>query len=387
MTQIPHQYNITPAKGQALLNFQGRRFPTKLTVFETERLEEVRNTSVKVQTLSAKKVTSNPNFTNLLLQGDCLAACAYLKQQEIKIDLVYIDPPFASGANYAKKIYLRNGGKMGLEADTNTIGEEVMYGDIWQKEDYLNWLYERLLAIKTVMSETGSIYVHLDWHIGHYVKVLLDEVFGEENFVNEIIWKFTGGTDQTIGFQKKHNSIFLYRKTDPLTFNQQYEPFSKSTVQRFNKEDEKGKYKENKLSNGKITKTYMKEAGKLKSDVWIDNIVDVNIIVSSHHESANYATQKPEALLQRIIKASSDAGMIVADFFSGAGTTAKAAQDLNRKFIACDIGTNAIQTTRDRLVKAKASFDILKLYDGLRLFRNPAQTTAKIFSQIGRAHV
>ena len=120
--------------------------------------------------------------------------CAYLKASNVKVDLVYIDPPFASGANYAKKIVLRNGsgGKNGgaaIEGSDNAIGEEVMYGDIWQKEDYLNWLYERLLAMRQVLSDTGSIYVHLDWHIGPYVKILIDKVFGEENFLNEIIWQ------------------------------------------------------------------------------------------------------------------------------------------------------------------------------------------------------
>ncbi|HPM11168.1 MAG TPA: DNA adenine methylase, partial [Paludibacter sp.] len=146
--KTPKQYNITPAKGQALLNFQGRRFPDKIDVFETELIEEVRNTKAKEQTLFDKETDLNSDFQNLLIQGDCLSACAYLKQQNIKVDLVYIDPPFASGANYAKKLYLRNGGKSEIDADDNTIGEEVMYGDIWQKEDYLNWLYERLLAIK-----------------------------------------------------------------------------------------------------------------------------------------------------------------------------------------------------------------------------------------------
>ena len=192
MKKKPKQYNITPAKGQALLNFQGRRYPDKVDLFETEKIEEVRN---KKQELSSNKESNlNADFTNLLIQGDCLSACAYLKSKNIKVDLVYIDPPFASGANYAKKIYLRNGAKSEINNDSNPIGEEVMYGDIWQKEDYLNWLYERLLAIREAMGENAIIYIHLDWHIGHYAKILMDEVFGEENFKNEIIWKYFGPT-------------------------------------------------------------------------------------------------------------------------------------------------------------------------------------------------
>jgi len=392
--KTPKQYNITPAKGQALLNFQGRRFPDKIDVFETELIEEVRNTKAKEQTLFDKETDLNSDFRNLLIQGDCLSACAYLKQQNIKVDLVYIDPPFASGANYAKKLYLRNGDKSEIEAEDNTIGEEVMYGDIWQKEDYLNWLYERLLAIKDVMSETGSIYVHLDWHIGHYVKILMDEVFGEENLVNEIVWGYKDiGAKAVPYFKRKHDTIYFYGKSENKVFNIARQQLSESTIERF------GSYFD---ENGVITYKWLKENNpgvfrKLKGipenleEAWLDRNNgqplsdwwdDISPLKTHFNESEQYNTQKPEALLHRVIEASSDQGMIVADFFSGSGTTSKVANDLGRKFISCDIGINALQTTRDRLVKAGASFDVLKIQDGLRLFRNPAQTTAKIFSII-----
>lgn len=146
---------------------------------------------------------------NLVIRGECISACAYLKEQGIKVDLVYIDPPFASGADYAKKVYLRRNPKLAekvaaaeqqMDIEELKAFEEKMYGDIWQKEDYLNWMYENLLAIKSIMSETASIYVHLDTKIGHYVKILLDEIFGEDKFINEIIWHYedkfaTGGKD------------------------------------------------------------------------------------------------------------------------------------------------------------------------------------------------
>src|SRR3990170_4885190 len=177
----PIKYNLTPARGQALLNFQGRIFPdAEMELFEVEKVEEINQKEDKPLKTSKKQSEKHPDFKNLLIHGDALSACAYLKSQNTKVDLVYIDPPFASGEDYAKKIYLRTSKKTQIEDDENSIGEEIMYSDIWQKEDYLNWLYERLLAIREVLSETGSIYVHLDWHIGHYVKVLLDEVFGEE---------------------------------------------------------------------------------------------------------------------------------------------------------------------------------------------------------------
>ncbi|MBU3978761.1 site-specific DNA-methyltransferase [Patescibacteria group bacterium] len=362
-------YNIEPARGQALLKFQGRIFPKSMDLFEAETVEEIKQKNQNLD-LRDKQKELNADFKNLLLQGDALSACAYLKSKDIKIDLVYIDPPFASGANYAKKVYLRNGDKTKFENDDSSIGEEIMYGDIWQKEDYLNWLYERLLAIRDVMSEKASIYVHLDWHIGAYAKVLLDEVFGEENFVNEIIWSYTGPSSATDTFAKKHDTIFFYSKSENKNFNLQYIKHVSglhNTGQVFgdnNKDEDAVRGKE--------------ETGKKLEDWWIDIFAGERY----RNELQGYSTQKPEKLLERIIKASSDEGMIVADFFSGSGTTAKVADDLGRKFIACDIGINAIETTRDRLVKAGASFDILKIKDGVRLFRNPAQTTQKIFSLI-----
>lgn len=371
----PILYNLSPAKGQALLNYQGRLRPDphKIELFETEVIEEIRlkekPSQLKIEKKDKQKQI-NSDFQNLLIHGDCLSACAYLKSKNIKVDLVYIDPPFASGANYAKTIYLRNDSRDNIKSEDVAIGEEIMYADIWQKEDYLNWLYERLLAIKEIMSEKSSIYVHLDWHIGHYVKVMLDEIFGEYYFRNEIVWGYrTGGTSKET-FAKKHDTILFYSKEDEYIFNTQY---YKS-------------YQEKKYNfSAKYPEIYDNEKkgwyhNAICRDVWED-IYPVGT-EPENIERTDYSTQKPEGLLKRIIEASSSKNFIVADFFVGSGTTAKMAFDLNRKFIACDIGINAIQTSRDRLVKAGASFDILKVKDGLRLFRNPAQTTARIYSLI-----
>lgn len=372
--QKPKNYNLTPARGQALLNFQGRIFPKTIDVFEADLIEEVRQNGKKRQlNLEEKQTELNSDFRNLLIQGDCLSACSYLKSKDIKVDLVYIDPPFASGANYAKKIYLRNGNKESVENEDTTIGEEVMYGDIWQKEDYLNWLYERLLAIRDIMSETASIYVHLDWHIGHYVKLLMDEVFGEDNFRNEIAWCYTAASRVDKDFPKKHDIILRYSKNESYIFN--FDdiriPYAEGSLDRANR---------NVIATGgmEFDKIQLNENGKVPEDWW----VDIQRAARYPNENVEYVTQKSETLLERIIKASSDQGMVVADFFVGSGTTAKVANDLGRKFVTCDIGINAIQTTRDRLVEAGTEFDILKVLDGVRLFRNPAQTTAKIFSLI-----
>ena len=396
----PIEYNITPAKGQALLNFQGRRLPQKITLFETKLIEEVRPSKNGQQTIKIDEIELNKDFTNLLIHGDVLSTCAHLKDKDIKVDLVYIDPPFASGANYAKKIYLRNGNKTEFE-NSNAIGEEVMYGDIWQKEDYLNWLYERLLAIKEVMSETASIYVHLDWHIGHYAKILLDEIFGEENFLNEIIWHYKRWTAKSNRFQIMHDTIYFYSKSERYNFNIVGTELEDYLNERKNKrgwnsntiQTSSGKKRQLIIYDEELYKQGVKK-GRVHPEEW-DNIVyslssekipddvwNIPFINPVSNERVDYATQKPEALLERIVKASSDQGMIVADFFGGSGVTAKVANDLGRKFITGDIGVNAIQTIRDRLAKSNADFDILKVQDGVRLFRNPAQTQAKIFSLI-----
>ncbi|GIV67049.1 MAG: hypothetical protein KatS3mg047_1442 [Bellilinea sp.] len=217
-----------PIEGQALLNNFTR----------TRRALTYRDNDKPVQRLlrgmplyevdKVEQVGDNPHG-NLVIRGECLAACAYLKDKGIQVDLVYIDPPFASGANYAKKIYLRRNPKVvqaieqaeqELDDEELQAFEETMYGDIWTKEAYLNWMYENLMAIKSVMSPTASIYVHLDWHIGHYVKVLMDEIFGEDNFLNEIAYCYTGPTNQKRNFPRKHDMILLYiMDNDNYCFN------------------------------------------------------------------------------------------------------------------------------------------------------------------------
>lgn len=372
---------------------------------------------------------------NLVIRGECLSACAYLKEQGIKVDLVYIDPPFASGADYAKTVNIRRDPKLAekikkseeeLEIDELKAFEETMYGDIWQKEDYLNWMYENLVAIKSIMSDEASIYVHLDWHIGHYVKILLDEVFGEDNFVNEIIWRRKLATSfASKQFGVTNDTIYWYCKGDDYVFNPEYsledDNTKKYIAERFVYDDGDGRkymksplvnslyrpnlkyefhgvqppyngwlykkeklekwYKNNELvmpenGEGRIyRKIYAdKYKGQLIQNIWLD----IPIVNPMAKERVDYATQKPEALLERIIKTSSNEGMIIADFFGGSGVTANSSKNLNRKFIHADIGINSIQTTRDRLVEAGASFQILEIKDGVSLFRNPQQTMDKL---------
>lgn len=359
MSREPKIYTLRPASGQALLNYRNRLGGNvAMPLYEADTIEQVRD----------EKDTAPDNY---LLQSDCLSTCAWLKAQNMTVDLVYIDPPFASGADYAKKIWLRGNGKKQVNGD-QSLSEEVMYGDIWKKEDYLNWLYERLLAIREVMSETGSIYVHLDWHIGHYAKVLMDEVFGEDNFINEIIWCYRGGGNAKNKFKSKHDCIYLYKKQDDPVFNW------KDVARAYEKLPLTGSWRNNTREEAEKKAREKMEEGMVPYDWWDD--IPAYATATRSPERLDYPTQKPEDLLERIIKASSDKGMLVADFFSGSGTTAKVAHDLDRRFVVSDIGQHALQITRDRLVKASAHFDILKVRDGVRLFRNPAQTEQKIFS-------
>lgn len=332
-------------------------------------------------------VGTNPDG-NMVIRGECISACAYLKEKGIQVDLVYIDPPFASGADYAKKVYIRRNPKVAeaiaqaeqeLDVDELKAFEEKMYGDVWDKEKYLNWMYENLMAIKSVMSETASIYVHLDWHIGHYVKILLDEIFGEMNMINEIIWWYPSGSDPSGCFNRKHDNLFWYCKNrDSYIFNFDSVsiPYTEEQKRRFKETDEQGRrFYWNINPRGERVKTYMK-SGVGEYDVW--NIgIDATL-----NKQLSYATSKPPKLLDRIIKASSNEGMVVADFFGGSGVTAAVANKLGRRFIHCDIGLNSIQTTRDRLKADGAEFDVLEIKDGVQLYRNPIQTMDKIKSLI-----
>lgn len=324
---------------------------------------------------------------NLVIRGECLSACAYLKEQGIKVDLVYIDPPFASGADYAKKVHIRRDPKLAekikkaeeeLEIEELQAFEETMYGDIWQKEDYLNWMYENLMAIRNIMSDTASIYVHLDSKIGHYVKILLDEVFGESSFKNHIVWCYFGFKRKTTKkFPQKHDDLFYYVKDDDnYVWNLQTRPHSQEYIDRFKTDENGRKYRDDVNPTGGGSRIiYLDESdGDIIESFWTD-IPPVNPVAN---ERQDYATQKPEALLRRVISASSNEKMTVVDFFGGSGVTAKVANDLGRQFIHVDVGINSIQTTRDRLVESGASFQVLEIKDGVSLFRNPQQTMDKL---------
>ena len=346
-----------------------------------------------------ERIGRNPN--NLVIRGECLSACAYLKDKGVQVDLVYIDPPFASGADYAKKVYIRRNPKVAaaiaqaeseLDIEELKAFEEKMYGDVWDKERYLNWMYENLMAIKSVMSDEASIYVHLDWHIGHYVKILLDEIFGEDCFVNEIIWHYPGREMHVPNkFNAKHDTIFLYSKKTGNIVNSRdvaipynEEERIKSLRRKIHTDPDGRRWVWETRGQANGQEPYHRyideiiENGKALNDVWSD----IPSLRGNDPARNDYATEKPSLLLERIIKASSNEGMLVADFFGGSGVTAAVANKLGRNFIHCDIGINSIQTVRDRLKAASAEFDVLEIKDGVSLYRNPVQTMDKLKSLI-----
>ena len=391
-------YTPEPIEGQALLDnftrtlrYKGN-YDIKGKLVRGMPLYEMKTLETVGEAEKAKQ--------NLVIRGECVSACAYLKEKGILVDLVYIDPPFASGADYSKTVYIRQNPKLAkalkqaeeeLDIEDLKSFEEKMYGDVWDKEKYLNWMYENLCAIKSVMSETASIYVHLDWHIVHYVKILMDEIFGEDNFRNDISWHYSGWNKKLkVSFEKRHDTILYYCLDDEGTnFNSYFESYESEEeyIKRRKQKpltDENGRrYVLSDAGNGNRVKRFLDEA--IRDGVVVDDVWDLDKLNNSALESVDYATQKPEALLERIIKASSDENMIVADFFGGSGVTAAVANKLNRRFIHCDVGINSIQTVRDRLIAQKetpASFSVLEIKDGISLFRNPVQTMEKLKSLV-----
>ncbi|MDE5608539.1 MAG: site-specific DNA-methyltransferase [Muribaculaceae bacterium] len=371
-------YFPSTVSGQAVLdNFV--RTQRILRYRESDKVTERILRGMPLYEVTEQERVGDEESDNMIIHGECVSACAYLKEQGIKVDLVYIDPPFASGADYAKKVYLRRNplvakaiqkAEQELEDDELKAFEEKMYGDIWDKEKYLNWMYENLMTIRSVMSENASIYVHLDYHIGHYVKILLDEVFGEDNFRNEIVWHYYNKMQGNINrFASNHDTIFIYSKSSEYIFTPIKEKRDIKTTQIKRVWDKTSKKLVNAKDNdGKII--YIESDEKTIDDVWRLSMLQP----ADKEEPVGYATQKPEALLERIIKASSNEGMVVADFFGGSGVTAAVANKFGRKFIHADVNINSIQTARDRLKANGANFAVKKVQDGVTLYRNPIQT-------------
>ena len=289
------------------------------------------------------------SWYNRLIYGDnMLAMQALLKGDPANgmpslrgmVDLIYIDPPFDSKADYRTKITL----PVGEVVQKPTVIEQFGYSDLWEKGtvSYLEYMYPRLVLMRELLSDHGSIYVHIDWHVGHYMKIILDDIFGKENFQNEIIWHYIKGASGNDRFGRKHNTILFYSWNDTYTFNRDAIgiPYNPETLARA----QRGEARYN------VSAEELMERGKNPGDVW----VDIPPLQGNSLENTSYATQKPEALLERIIKASSNENDLVCDFFGGSGTTAAVAEKLGRRWITSDIGKPAALVMRKRLIDQEA---------------------------------
>lgn len=292
------------------------------------------------------------NCINKLYFGDCLDVCNNLLNTSVKgnIDLIYIDPPFGFKRDECFGMIPWKKNTQSKNRVDEILPEIEKLQDIGVA-NYLRWLYSRLVLMRELLSDKGSIYVHLDWHVGHYVKLLMDEIFGKDKFVNEIIWNkgFRGTESQRI-FQHSHDTILMYSTSKNYIWNQQGQPYKDMSLGRYNQIDENGKRYaliKRTRTNGEVYygKTYPNEAGKKINDV----IAHIATMASTNKERLGYDTQKPEELINIFIKSSSNEDSIVADFFAGSGTTGAVAEKLGRRWIMSDISSKSIETIKCRM--------------------------------------
>jgi len=309
--------------------------------------------------------TFDEGWKNKLIWGDNkLVMASLLNKFSGKINLIYIDPPFATGADFKFKIHI------GEDKDKffkeHSILEEKAYRDTWGSglDSYLHYMFERLKLMKDLLANDGSIYIHLDWHVGHYIKLIMDEIFGYENFINEIIWRYGKMASSTKKFLSNHDIILLYSKSDKYKFNTQKTKLDKP-IKRLAREVKNGRLVNKKDKNGKLV--YVMKDTKLVDDVWDD----IPTVMHANPHFLDFSTQKPELLLKRIILTSTEPGDIIADFFCGSGTTIATAEKLNRRWIGCDLSRYAIHLTRKRLLEIENSKDLNNLKKKYEKTANP----------------
>ena len=370
-TQTDETYQFDPIQGYPMLNWKGKR-PFRSTQYYPAQLKETYGEEVE-------------GWTNKIYWGDNLQVMSHLlKTHRGQINLIYIDPPFDSKADYKKRIALK--GKK-VEND-RTAFEEKQYTDIWTNDEYLQFMYERLILLRELLAGDGSIYLHCDPTAGHYIKVMMDEVFGNESFRNEIVWCYTGPSSPHMkNFPRKHDTIFRYSKSQECCWNPQRIPYkdSKQTLRRA---------MDGGAGIGLEEVEKYRARGKLIEDYW----TDIALAVRSPVERVDYPTQKPEALLKRIIKVSSNPGDLVFDCFMGSGTTQAVAMKLGRRFIGADINFGAVETTTKRLTNLAVEIqgngsqaeDTETSYTGFEVynvnhydvFRNPVEAQALLIEAL-----
>lgn len=367
-----------PIKGFPELRWSGKR-PFKSTMYYPAQLKESYGTDVD-------------GWMNKIFWGDNLQVMSHLlKQFRGKIDLIYIDPPFDSKADYKKKITVK-----GKTVTSDSLAfEEKQYGDIWTNDEFLQFMYERLILIRELLSEEGCLFLHVDYRKAAHLKLILDEVFGENNFKNEIIWSFVKGASSKTSFGRKHQNILFYSKNNEKTF------FNLDAVRVAYSEETIARAQRGEARYQNITAEEMAEKGKNPGDVWTqlgdeegDVWEKVFPIQGNSVQNTMYPTQKPEALIERIIKAGTKEGGLVFDCFMGSGTTQAVAMKLGRRFIGADINLGAIQTTTKRLIgianELNSTLDGDTKYTGFEVynvnnydfFRNPVEARDLIISAL-----
>lgn len=322
------EYKFEPIKGFPMLNWKGKR-PFKGTKYFPAQLKEVHGEDVN-------------GWLNKIFWGDNIQVMSHLlKEYRGKVDLVYIDPPFDSKADYKKKITLK--GK-DFKNDSSML-EEKQYSDMWSNDEYLQFMYERLVLLRELLSDTGSIYLHCDWHKVHHLRCLMDEIFGTNNCINEIIICYTGPTNQKNNFPRKHDNLLYYKKSDEYTFNS-----GNARIDYIKSNKATGKTS----LAGRADDDYLDQLdadGKILEDYWTDIRSGSHIPKQIREAGGSYPTLKDEKILERIISISSNTNGLILDCFMGSGTTMAVAQKLGRRFIGADINVGAIQTTTKRLLK------------------------------------
>ena len=390
---------VAKAKGRPMLTWVGKKPLSRVTAYPAQAIERFDVGTDPAQLSRATDWSDWPKDLpqgGLLYHGDNKDVLAHLLANGFrgKVKLIYIDPPFDSGADYVRKVQLRGAkGTVKIDGEDYTLGEQVQYGDIWANDNYLQFMYERLLMLRELLSEDGSLYLHCDWNKSHHLRCLLEEVFGQDGFRNEVIWQRVAARSDSTTYNHIHDVVFFCTKSQEFTWNQQYHPYSEKYVEeKYSLSDKDGrKYQLDNLTspNPRPNMTYewqghqppekgwryskeamqeLHDAGRIwypedKSkrprliryldegkgvplrSIW----TDINPVNSQAGERSDYPTQKPETLLERVIASSTNPGDLVLDCFVGSGTTATVAQKLGRRWIGCDINKGAIQTTAKRL--------------------------------------
>lgn len=378
----PRQVEIAAAKGRPMLSWVGKkplRYVPALPAQHIETYDPFGDLAkIKPRSTWLDWPTAYPK-AGLLFYGDNKEVLAHMLANGFRgrVSLVYIDPPFDSGADYVRKIQLRGvSGRTKLDGEHYSLGEQIQYSDIWNNDGYLQFMYERLLLLKELMADNSQIYLHADPSRSYQLRMLLDEVFGPDNFRNEIIWWYWNKMQGNVNrFASNHDTILCYKKGEPFfkKVKEEREEMARQLKRQWDAAS--GSLINARDENGNLI--YIESSEKTVDDVWRLSMLQP----ADETENLRFPTQKPETLLDIIIESSSEPGDIILDCFIGSGTTAAVAQKLGRRWIGCDINKGAIQTTAKRLQKVISEQDAKTRLPRQRTLGNTQEKTPPMPTQ------